>query len=109
MTSEPERLGQLADGGLDAVAEGRERAADRLRQGAALGAAVGDHDARAPGGLRGGPGAAEEAAIEEEAGRAGVPQEVIGDGALIDRGRGEPPRADEAAAEVSPEPQAEPV
>lgn len=76
--------------------------------GPALGAAVGDHEVRAPGGLRV-PGAAEEAAIEQEPGRAGGPLQVVGDRALVDGGRGEHPGADEAAAQVGPEPQAEPV
>src|SRR5215210_229377 len=107
MTDQAERVGELADGGLDAVAERRDGAPDRPGERATLGSAVRDDDPRPALGLGGGPGASQEAAIDEEPGRRGRAEQVVGDGGLVDRGRGELPGADEAAAEVGPQAQAE--
>ena len=98
MTGQGEMIGHLADGGLDAVAEGGDRASQGQGQAVAISTRVGQDDLGATGGVGCGPGPSDEAAIEQHAGRAHGAEQGVGDSAFIDRGRHDAPASAEAPA-----------
>lgn len=103
-------VGEFADRGLDAVAQGGHRAADGGGQGAPLGAAVRVDHLGAARLLGRRPWPAAETPVEQQAdGWVDARQQVVGDGPLVDRVRDQRPGAHEAAAQVGAHAQAEAV
>jgi uncharacterized protein len=100
-------VGELADGRLDPIAQGRHRAPGRPRQSLPLGLAVRVDHAGATPSMGLGPGAAEEASVEQQAGRGRPREQIIRDRALVHGGRDHAPSAGQAPAEVHPQAQAE--